>query len=490
MAPNRKSFASVLRSLSTEDLSGFVTQSKYAPLTSFASAPVLKQLDQVQEQVRIELKIDPTIELADVQHEEEYGNYWDEGDEKVEESTNYWDEAPQEEEGVSYWDWPQLSVKDDALVNDDVAEANAQDAAWAEEVARREAIVAQVMAEKAAQQVVSLGNIEAQLIKEAERRSTENEDEIVRAGGDVPEEGYWDWDAENDVPPEDVLSADYIASMLMKGLQNTQDGFDDNCVQMSGPQHYWDWPTLSSEETKQKVINSILEDEHARKLLSVSHVEANLLKGAARGSGDVVRNVDTSAEDYWAWTEQPSAKQLVKAPHMDDPTHPNHSYWDWTPAVTPEEEKENIIARILKDENARKAVSVSCLEENLKADSWKRAKVEMDGWYLKEATEEVSKTIDADYWTWAEEKSEIVRAPHVDDPSHPSNSYWDWDSSESPVDESQINQQIIAKILQDEAARQAVSVHHLEEQLKHDACAQKEEMVVNSAPGDASYWDM
>uniref|UniRef100_A0A7S4MDG8 Uncharacterized protein n=1 Tax=Odontella aurita TaxID=265563 RepID=A0A7S4MDG8_9STRA len=487
MPPNRQSAAAVLRSLSVEDLSGFVTESKYAPLTLDESsapaapskpAPVELQLAE-QQQAEVQQE---QIEVEDAKPAA--ANYWDEAGEP--------EQAEEEPESVSYWGWPSLAERQDSELDAAEAEEVAREEVerWETEVARREAVVAQILAEEAARSVVSTASIEANLIADAERRNASEPVEIIRNTEVVKDADYWDWDAETDTQElvdNSAFAAAHIEGLLKK--ESIRIKVHSHSPQALGrpQQGYWEWDTLTPDQEKQRVIANILEDEKARLLLSSSRVEANLKNFSSSPSEDVVMNEEKS-DSYWDWDNQ----EEVRAPHTRDPNHPSNSYWDWTPPVTADESKVAVIQRILADEAARQALSVSHIESILK-NTVPSPKV---GIIRNEGNSD-------SYWDWNGDEGEPekqVKAPHTQDPTHPSNSYWDWTPSVTPEDSKAA---IIQRILADEAARQALSASHTEETLKGETWSgakveveqwynhEQEEVVRSEEKAEeVGYWDM
>lgn len=442
MPPNRQSASALTRTLSSEHLTSFVQTTKFPPLTT--------EQQQQQQQGHAEEKKEWEESAAKE-------TIWTDAKpsavhQEVESPKNW----KTQEETESYWDWPQLSPRTDSEAEKAEARdlAAAEEKSWNVEVARRQAVIDNVLAAEEARKIVSTGSIEANLRRDAERHSKDavvskivadeearkavsldgivanllrdakrrRGQEIVSKNQEEAESEYWDWKDKNGVTPkeaETILCASHIEEMLKKesrrinvharvGLQTSRGG------DMQGKDNYWEWEMLTKDKDKIRIIESILEDERARLLLQSSHLESNLRKDAARGAsamGYVCRG-EESKEDYWAWDENaPSAPS--SAPSQDKasnnptflPPSSSGAYWDWSPPQT-NEACQAAVDSILRDEAARRVLTADHLVENLKADTWRRAKEEVDGWYYRRATEE-------------------VRRPEAEGAERDEESYWD-----------------------------------------------------------------
>lgn len=136
------------------------------------------------------------------------------------------------------------------------------------------------------------------------------------------------------------------------------------------------------------------------------------------------------------------------------------------------------VSRILKEEEARQAVSCDNIVANLIANAPQCAQSQMTSSseeqsdsYWDMPADESSET---DYFSVGliernlvedavqriqNAKQQVITAAHVHDKSHPSQSYWDWESA--PVTHQEKSAKIIATILQDEAIRQLLSIENL-----------------------------
>ena len=76
-------------------------------------------------------------------------------------------------------------------------------------------------------------------------------------------------------------------------------------------QLYWYWPTLTPEEEKQRVIDTILQEERCRELLSVEHLEETISRqptvlSSQESSVEPESNDGTESSDmpYWDWLSE------------------------------------------------------------------------------------------------------------------------------------------------------------------------------------------
>jgi hypothetical protein len=120
-------------------------------------------------------------------------------------------------------------------------------------------------------------------------------------------------------------------------------------------QSYWNWP--AQEETKEQLIARILEEERVRQLLSVSHVENNLVIQAQqqRKTEENVEMVSAPETDDDYWKDYTPATRTAQ---------PQPSYWEW-PTLTEEEQRQQLIQQILEEEACRQTFSVAHIQKNL-----------------------------------------------------------------------------------------------------------------------------
>mmetsp|Transcript_434 Transcript_434/g.546 ORF Transcript_434/g.546 Transcript_434/m.546 type:complete len:350 (-) Transcript_434:97-1146(-) len=86
-----------------------------------------------------------------------------------------------------------------------------------------------------------------------------------------------------------------------------------------------------------------------------------------------------------------------------------------------------------------------------------------------------------------QEEEECETADHVADPSHPAQSYWDWESDDISSDEKK--GKVIAQILEEERIRQMLSAESIEENLINQAKSNND-IITNSEAKEENYWDM
>jgi hypothetical protein len=130
-------------------------------------------------------------------------------------------------------------------------------------------------------------------------------------------------------------------------------------------QSYWDWPAQQQDATKEQTttIARILEEERVRQLLSVSHVEKNLIPAQVvkteEEDVEMVSAPETDDDyDYWY---QPSEDY---APAPRTAAHAQPSYWDW-PTLSEEEQRQQLIQQILEEDACRQTFSGAHIQENL-----------------------------------------------------------------------------------------------------------------------------
>jgi hypothetical protein len=106
---------------------------------------------------------------------------------------------------------------------------------------------------------------------------------------------------------------------------------------------------------KKQLLERILIEEEIRQMLKIEHIEVLIVsqvpKEYALSSGE--------SNDYWTWRNDNEAHW------RHDPYHPNQSYWVW-PTLSREDETQQIITRILKDEELREKLSTRAIEERLR----------------------------------------------------------------------------------------------------------------------------
>lgn len=67
-------------------------------------------------------------------------------------------------------------------------------------------------------------------------------------------------------------------------------------------QNYWEWPTLSREDEKQRLIQQILKDEEVREKFSIASIEKQLnSRTASVEQTETSDAVTAHSDDYWGW---------------------------------------------------------------------------------------------------------------------------------------------------------------------------------------------
>lgn len=176
----------------------------------------------------------------------------------------------------------------------------------------------------------------------------------------------------------------------------------------------------------------------------------------------------------------------VRAPHV---SKGEDSYWDWPEEVeaTEEEKRQNLIAKILAEEEACLAVSTATIEANLLLDAQRRKRNDANSHEYVTAKDEDAIV---DYWDMPseqdtpEEDNEVIQAQHVSDPDHPLALYWDWPAG--PASAAARKQALIVKILEEENIRQNFMVKNIERNLTQSASANTD-VVEEEKPSDR-YW--
>lgn len=194
---------------------------------------------------------------------------------------------------TNYWDWPSVT----------------------DEETEKAQVIDQIMKEEKARNLLSAAHVEANLIQ----ASADAKAETVYASS--VDEDYW-FDA-NDEP----ATTDRPANA----------------------QSYWDWPSRTSQEEKQAIIDTIVEEERVRQLLTASHMVQNAVRHSASAAAPI-SNLSASTDKYWDW----SIAQ-------------GNGYWSWP--STEADEKKLIIQNILNDERSRQQFSIQNIEACLLAES-------------------------------------------------------------------------------------------------------------------------
>jgi hypothetical protein len=274
MAPNRKNIVSLDLPAEVEGLRNTV-QAKYLPLTD-PREQEQNQNEQVQPKATdasesywewpadtqaIEEEENKVAHIFSVQHIEsnlikDAQKYVSSPSNKMSEHDEYWadesqvvdeeQQTPKKPQHVSdgFWYWP----------------ANEK-----------------IYKEEQAQRLTSTSNIESNL------RSSVNRSEGSSNGNRKDHDGYWTWDESSQKRIKDIPS---------------------RTVDPSPSFDYWTWDTISPEDEKKKIIETILEEERIRQLLSSEHIEEQL-----RNSSFQLNNKESHAVlppvsatgGYWDW---------------------------------------------------------------------------------------------------------------------------------------------------------------------------------------------
>mmetsp|Transcript_766 Transcript_766/g.1840 ORF Transcript_766/g.1840 Transcript_766/m.1840 type:complete len:242 (+) Transcript_766:121-846(+) len=163
---------------------------------------------------------------------------------------------------------------------------------------------------------------------------------------------------------------------------------------------YWDWAaeSQSDEGKRARILDSILEMERIRQILSTKHTEEHLIRThfapAPSGADDVDASeeavaADTSLpqnDDYWSWpsASDPPARRMS----------PADAYW-FVPPTQPTAahvKGRQLLDRILEQERCRQVVSADHIVDQLKAES-------ASGAPQQESSNGSNKDGD-DYWSW------------------------------------------------------------------------------------------
>jgi len=113
-----------------------------------------------------------------------------------------------------------------------------------------------------------------------------------------PEDGYWDWSA------EDPLSVMQIEKHLVSDSKRRQKESDQKVSPSgSGVESYWDWEV--KETTPSDVLTEIMEYEKIRPLFCIEHIEAKLKSNQEENANEhrSTKNIFLGDNcDYWTWS--------------------------------------------------------------------------------------------------------------------------------------------------------------------------------------------
>ena len=168
-----------------------------------------------------------------------------------------------------------------------------------------------------------------------------------------PEEGYWDW------PAEDPLNVSQIEKHLTSDSKRRQKESEQK-VSHSEPevQSYWDWEV--KEPTPADVLKDIMEYEKIRPTFTIEHIEETLV------------NTQEQEDVY----EHRSTKNIFLGN--------NSEYWAWDSEAVDNEE-ETLLPNIMEEDRIQKILSIEHTEQQLKDNS---------------SNEESKTSDDSPYWSW------------------------------------------------------------------------------------------
>lgn len=368
-----------------------------------------------------------------------------------------------EKEVESYWDWEQPTPEE-----------------------AKTKIIEKILKEEECRQAVSTDHIISNLINDA--NDTAARGKIVE-NEESEEAGYWDLPAENDVIETEeasIVSVSQIEKLMIEEaarLRKIKISEMVTAAHVRDKTHplnsYWDWTSAPSnkDEMKAVLMKQILNEEAIRVSLTVESIEENLKRcmSGEKSNTDNMSFADLKeVNNYWYWADTTTFEE---ASHVQDPSHPSHEYWDFpSKPATDAERKAALIKQILKEESFRQLLSTDHIIRNETVINKSSTCTQEDNMISRNGA------VDEAYWNW-NYLSETVTAPHVNDCTHPRQSYWDERSE--PVDEKAA---MIAKILEEESIRQSLTVERIESSIKSQAlkmayCESHEEVK------DSSYWD-
>ena len=146
---------------------------------------------------------------------------------------------------------------------------------------------------------------------------------------------------------------------------------------------YWDWspvkPSPVVEEVvvvdKQTVLHEIVEQEAIRELLSIEHIEANLIQDAAAANlPSSSSQDDQSAEhdEYWSWPATSSSSFTALPLHEQEAaavasSNTTSCYWNW-PAAR-DAQIQLILQSIVEEEELRQLFSADHILAGMQAEA-------------------------------------------------------------------------------------------------------------------------
>jgi hypothetical protein len=269
MAPNRKNVASLELPIAAEALQN-VVQAKFLPLTDSREQQQHEQQQQQQQEQQKAVQ-----------------------------------------DSASYWDWPADTQEEEKL--DTLFSTSRIVSNLTHDGKKYEDCTGNHVAENDdywSENSIPLADDDSEVV-----RSTKPQHEI-----DV----YWSWPANRNLHLEQhaerLTSTSHKESNLktfqepssFSSFPTTNKQHDDYWTwpaetkrqQPSHTDHYWTWTTLTKEEEKRQLIQSILQDENARQLCTVHHIEKKLVAASAAASkqdflASAVPAIPSSG--YWDW---------------------------------------------------------------------------------------------------------------------------------------------------------------------------------------------
>jgi hypothetical protein len=143
---------------------------------------------------------------------------------------------------VSYWDWPT-----------DVSSP-------------KEAVVERILEEERIRQLFSVNHIESNLIAAAEKAASLKNDTVAVTASPKETEDYWYTPEEEHVEEDSVPVASQCADTLSEPATD---------VAAEPPLNYWYFPAF---KVKERVAEAIMEEERIRQMLTVNHIQDNLME--------------------------------------------------------------------------------------------------------------------------------------------------------------------------------------------------------------------
>ena len=322
-----------------------------------------------------------------------------------------------------------------------------------------------ILKEEEARQLVSCDNIVANLITDASQCGQSSHVTCEEPSSD----SYWD------MPSEETHETDYFSvGQLERNLiedavervhnakktvtaAHVHDGNHPN-------QSYWDWESspISSEEKSSQIIEAILRDERIRQLLSIESLSLNETSvPTVKAFAPEIKNpslANGSSQDYWDWSEE---EKVEEAAHVNDPSHPNHQYWDFP--SKPEDETSNkklLIDMILEHEEIRQILCCHAVENREKSSR---------------PLNNCNKV-----------KHQVSNLPA------PFECYWDFHTNVQKKSQEVSKNDLIDKILLEHRALEATSTDLIVENLKNDYHADRQRQLAPTSINtdqQPSYWD-